>query len=87
MSRITAIPYPRCFVSSHFVFVYAQQIAFRVYTESLWYPGRQFNLINAKQNIPRKSYADLSSAAAAAAAGASGKEAGGGGSTPNKCAT
>jgi hypothetical protein len=38
----------------------SQQIAFRVYTEALWYPGRQFNLINAKQQIPRKSLSELS---------------------------
>jgi hypothetical protein len=31
-----------------------------VYTEALWYPGRQFNLINAKQQIPRKSLSELS---------------------------
>lgn len=42
-----------------------QQIAFRVYTESLWYPGRQFNLINAKQQIPRKSLVDMSSSGGA----------------------
>jgi hypothetical protein len=36
-----------------------QRIAFRVYTEALWYPGRQFNLINAKQQIPRKSLSDI----------------------------
>jgi hypothetical protein len=34
------------------LFMSPQQIAFRVYTEALWYPGRQFNLINAKQQIP-----------------------------------
>jgi hypothetical protein len=31
-----------------------------VYTEALWYPGRQFNLINAKQQIQRKSLSELS---------------------------
>jgi hypothetical protein len=58
-----------------------QQIAFRVYTEALWYPGRQFNLINAKQQIPRKSAGDLSSAVA----GVTGSGAAGGtGGTPIK---
>jgi hypothetical protein len=66
-----------------------QQIAFRVYTESLWYPGRQFNLINAKQSIPRKSMADLTAAVAAAGISGSAKDAAGasGGGTPIKCTT
>jgi uncharacterized membrane protein YgcG len=58
-------------------FPHPQQIAFRVYTEALWYPGRQFNLINAKQQIPRKSMGDIAAAAAAATASGGG---GGGGS-------
>lgn len=70
---------------NHFSRVFSQQIAFRVYTESLWYPGRQFNLINAKQQIPRKSYADLSAAAAGSSVGKEGTLSGGG--TPMKCTT
>jgi len=73
-------------LSPIFVIRVPQQIAFRVYTESLWYPGRQFNLINAKQQIPRKSYADLSAAAAAGSSvGKEGTLSGGG--TPMKCTT
>lgn len=56
-----------------------------MYTEALWYPGRQFNLINAKQQIPRKSYADLSTAAAGSSVGKEGTLSGGG--TPMKCTT
>lgn len=63
-----------------------QQIAFRVYTEALWYPGRQFNLINAKQQIPRRSLGDLS-AAAVGSLGASERSGGGTGGTPIKVAT
>jgi hypothetical protein len=62
-----------------------QHIAFRVYTEALWYPGRQFNLINAKQQIPRKSLGDLS--AAVGSLGASERSGGGTGGTPIKVAT
>lgn len=64
-----------------------QQIAFRVYTESLWYPGRQFNLINAKQQIPRKSLGDMSASKLGDSSGGGGTSNGGGGTggTPIKC--
>ena len=61
----------------------SQQIAFRVYTEALWYPGRQFNLITAKQLIPRKSGTDLS---LSSSLGSSGGSAVGGTGTPIKVA-
>jgi len=33
--------------------VFLKQIVFRVYTEAIWYPGRQFNLMNLKQQVSK----------------------------------
>lgn len=41
----------RCIFYSCFVFLHPPQTIFRVYIESLWYPGRHLNLINLQQNM------------------------------------